>query len=210
MKKNPENFDNLENILVGTKNVLDAEDNAREKGLHLSRQITRLSAKAIKKIHQQDFKESSLILKQAYDMLKEVKTILKEFPEIYFAGFLHNAEKELIEGLVTYHLLKDGLIFTPDKEFDIISYLHGVSEAIGEIRRHILDCIRKDEPEDIEHLLNVMDEFYYFLISFDYSEALTRGLRRSVDAMRSLIERTRSEVSIVINQKRLEKLFRKI
>ena len=209
MKKNLKSFDCLEKILVDTKNFLDAEDKAREKGLDLCRQITRLSAKAIKKIHQRDFKESTLLLEQAYDMLKEVKDGLKEFPEIYFAGFLHNAEKEIIEGFVTYHLLKDGLIFMPGKEFDRISYLHGVSEAIGEIRRHILDSIRKDETENIENLLNIMDEFYYFLISFDYTEALTRGLRRSVDAMRSLIERTRAEVSIVVHQKRIENSLRK-
>jgi translin len=210
MKKNFKDFNRLEKILIDTKNFFDSEDGAREKGISLCRQITRFSAKAIKKIHQHDFKESLDILNQAFDMLKETKSMLKKFPEIYFAGFLHNAEKELIEGFVTYYLLKDNTLFIPDNDIDRISYLHGISEAIGEIRRHILDCIRKQETENIDSLLNIMDEFYYFLISFDYPEAITRGLRRSVDAMRSLIERTRSEVSIVTHQKRLEDLLKKL
>ncbi len=209
MGKNIKKIEELEKILVNTKEFFDSEDKSREKGLDLCRQITRLSAKAIKKIHQQDFKESMSLLQQASELLKEAKATLNKFPEIYFAGFLHNAEKELMEGLITYYILKEETLFTPGMEFDRISYLHGISEAIGEIRRHILDCIRRDEMENVEKLLNAMDEFYYFLISFDYQEALTRGLRRSVDAMRSLIERTRAEVSIVVHQKRLENLLKK-
>jgi len=209
MKKKFKKFEDMEKIAQDIKNLLDAKDKAREKGLSLSRQITRMSAKAIKKIHQQDFKESKILLDEAILMLKEAKKELKPIPEIYFAGFVHNAEKELIEGLVTYNLLKDKTIFTFEgDEFDKISYLHGVAESIGEIRRHILDCIRKEETSEIETLLDIMDEFYSFLILFDYQEGITRGLRRSVDAMRGLLERTRAEVSLVISQKRLETLLK--
>jgi translin len=209
MNKKIKNLESMEKLAQNIKNLLDAKDKAREKGLSLCRQITRMSAKSIKKIHQQDFKESKILLDESISLLKETKKVLKEFPEIYFAGFLHNAEKELIEGLVTYHLLKDKTVFTIDSdEFDRISYLHGVAESIGEIRRHILDCIRKEETNEIEKLLDIMDEFYCFLISFDYQEGITRGLRRSVDAMRGLLERTRAEVSLVMSQKRLETLLK--
>jgi len=206
MKKRKEQAADLENLEKKFKDLFDSSDFAREEGLKLSRQIGRVAAQAIKKMHQGDFNASYALLEEGITTLKKAKTILADFPEIRFAGFLHNGEKELLEGLVTYSILKDRMIFIPDfKVFDKISYLHGLAESIGEVRRYILDSIRREDFSNVEELLDMMDDIYYFLLSFDYQESLTRGLRRSVDMMRGLLERTRSEVTLVTQQKNLEK-----
>lgn len=195
----------LEELEKDFSSLFDDEDKAREQALKLSREITRFSSQAIKNIHHLEFKQAKDFLVSAEKSLKNAKNILVDFPEIRYAGFIHNAEKELIEGLIFYTLIMEDKIYIPDfNEFDYISYLHGLSEAMGELRRYILDRIRKNEVDNLEYYLSLMDDVYYFLTSFDYPDALTRGLRRSVDVLRSLIEKTRSEITLVLQHKSLE------
>jgi translin len=203
MKKIQKQLEKLENDI---RDFFDVSDSLREKSLKISRDVTRLSAKAIKKIHQGDMKESMKLLNEAKRLLVEAKKNLKCFPEILYAGFIHNAEKELIEGFVFFELVRKNTLFVPDFDtFDKISWLHGLSEAMGELRRYILDCIRKDQIEKIEQLLSLMDDVYYFLSSFDYPDMLSRNLRRNVDALRGILERTRADVTLICQQKQLER-----
>lgn len=196
----------LEKLEKNLKDFFDREDKAREQALKLSREVIRLSSQAIKKIHHTDFQLAKNLLLSAKKSLKTAKEAVAHFPEIRYSGFIHNAEKEIIEGMVLYCLLTEKNIYIDDfNEFDSISYLHGLSEAMGELRRHTLDKIRKNETEEIEHFLSLMDDVYFFLASLDYPDALTRGLRRAVDVLRSIVEKTRSEVTLVLQQKVLEK-----
>ncbi len=192
------------------RDFFESEDNAREKSLKMSREVTRLSSRAIKKIHQGELEESRKLLEQAISMLIAARQELIKFPEIQYAGFLHNAEKELIEGLIFYRILKEKSLFIPDfNVFDRISFMHGLAEAMGELRRHILDKIRTDETDELEAWLSFMDEVYYFLSSFDYPDVITRGLRRSVDVLRQILEKTRADITLVLAQKSLEKKLEK-
>ncbi|HOL49844.1 MAG TPA: haloacid dehalogenase [bacterium] len=196
----------LENLEKDIRDFFETEDKIREQTLKLSRDVTRCSARAIKKLHQGDFEESQKLLEQAMSSLVNAKKILAGFPEILYAGFVHNAEKELIEGLVFYRIVKENSLFVPDFDvFDRISYLHGIAEAMGELRRHILDQIRQDNTKNMEQFLSLMDEVYYFSSSFDYPDVITRGLRRTVDVLRAIVEKTRADITLVLQQKKFEK-----
>ncbi|MCM8789195.1 MAG: hypothetical protein NC907_05335 [Candidatus Omnitrophica bacterium] len=200
----------LEKLEKEFRDFFESQDRSREQSLKLSREITRLSSKAIKKMHQKEFDQARKLLDQATSLLISARQGLIKFPEIQYAGFLHNAEKEIIEGLVLYRILKEKTIFIPDFEvFDRVSFLHGLSEAMGELRRNILDRIRKNDPANLGNMLSVMDDVYYFLNSFDYPDALTRGLRRSVDVLRSIVEKTRADITLILQQKSFEKKLQK-
>ncbi|MCK9266149.1 hypothetical protein M0P98_04595 [bacterium] len=179
------------------KTLFDKEDAVREKSLKLSREVGRMAADSIKKIHQRNFKEAEEEIQEALLILKEAKKTLKSCPEIFYAGFLHASEKELAEAVVTFHIIKNGKIPDPDKYgFDYKSFLHGMCESNGELRRYMLDEMRKGEIEKCEKMLDMMDDIYYFLLNFQYADAITRSLRRQVDYVRSMLERARSEVTL--------------
>lgn len=179
------------------KNFFEQEDAAREKSLKLSREVGRMAADSIKKIHQRFYGEAEKEMKEAFSFLKSAKKILKSFPEIMYAGYLHAAEKELAEAVITFNIIKNGEIPSPEEYgFDYKSYLHGLCECNGELRRYMLDEIRKGEIEKCEKMLTVMDDIYFFLLNFQYTDAITRSLRRQVDYVRSMLERARSEVTL--------------
>lgn len=195
----------LEKLEKDFKDFFDSIDRAREQSLKLSRDITRLSSRAIKKLHQNDFEQSRKLLHQATTLLLSARKTVVKFPEIQYAGFLHNAEKELIEGLIFYSILKENSLFIPDfKIFDRISFLHGLCEAIGELRRNVLDRIRRNEIDSLENTLSLMDDVYYFVSCFDYPDVITRNLRRSLDVLRSIVEKTRADITLILQQKSLE------
>lgn len=184
----------LENKL---KNLFEKEDSAREKALKLSRDIGRMSADSIKKIHQRRYSDAEKEIKEALGVLGDAKVVLKDFPEMRYAGFLHSAEKELAEAVITLHIIKDGRVPVPDEYgFDYKSYLHGLCESNGELRRYMLDEIRKGNLTQCEKMLEMMDDIYFFLLNFQYTDAVTRSLRRQVDYVRSMLERARSEVTL--------------
>lgn len=179
------------------KNFFEKEDGAREKSLKLSREIGRMAADSIKKIHQRQYVEAEKEMEQALAILKNARAVLKDFPEIRYAGFLHAAEKELAEAVITFNIIKNGKIPVPDDYgFDYKSYLHGLCESNGELRRYMLDEIRKGNLKQCEKMLEMMDDIYFFLLNFQYTDAITRSLRRQVDYVRSMLERARSEVTL--------------
>jgi len=187
----------LEKIREKIETFFKNEDDIRENCIRFCREITRLSSSAIKNIHQGKFKIAEKMLNEGLKILNLTKNNLKNFPEIYFAGFLHSAEKELIEGIVTFNLIYKKEIPNPEKyKFDYVSYLHGVAESTGEIRRYLLDNLRRNKTVENEFYLEIMDEIYFFLLSFNYPDAITRSLRKQVDYVRSILEKTRSEITL--------------
>ncbi|MCM8759485.1 MAG: haloacid dehalogenase [Candidatus Omnitrophica bacterium] len=206
MKKTHQKQTELERLEKEFRDFFENIDIAREQSLKLSREVTRLSSRAIKKLHQQNYDEAQKLLEQATTLLISARQAVIKFPEVQYAGFLHNAEKELIEGLIFFKILKDNSIFIPDFDaFDRISFLHGLCEAMGELRRNILDRIRKDQVEDLENMLSLMDDVYYFVSCFDYPDVITRNLRRVLDVLRSTVEKTRADITLTLQQKSLEK-----
>lgn len=180
---------------IGKKiwNFLEKEDRVRESSLYKLREILRKSSLSIKKIHQGDFKESKKLINECEKKLKEIKKELKKYPEIYYQGFLHQTEKEVIEAKSVLTIIEKKEV--PDiEDFDPVSYLHGICESLGEIRRYVLDRIRKGE-DNLEDYLKIMDEIYFFLLNFQFTDSITRSLRKQIDYARGIIEKTRGEIT---------------
>lgn len=191
----------LSKISEAIRERLDAKSQAREKGLHLSRKAIRSCANSIRAVHRDEMETAAKLRAEAREALTGAQAAMEPFPDIYYAGYLQDAEKEYAEADATAALISGEPIKTPeDLGVGDAPYLNGLAEAIGELRRHLLDLMRHGHLERSEELLNAMDEIYYVLTSMDYPDAMTGGLRRSTDVARSIIERTRGDLSLTIVQ----------
>ncbi len=194
----------LESINVRIRESLEAKNRAREIALPKARQVIRSASLAIRAIHRERYDEAKKHLEASKTSLVEAQSALKAYPEIYFAGFLQDAEKEYSEGMTTFALVTDTPLPNPDElGIGYPPYLSGIGEAMGELRRHILDIIRQGKLTEGERFLTIMDDVYYFLISFDYPDALTPGLRRITDLARSVMEKTRGDLTTSMRQHQL-------
>ena len=183
----------------------DAKDAAREQALSRAREVIRNSANAIRAIHRGEFEEAMALMEESTRLLREADELLKGHPDIYYAGFIHDAQKEHAEAHQTYALIRGEALPDPDElGVGYAAYLNGLGEAVGELRRHALDRIRHNELDWGEGILAAMDEIYYAMVSFDYPTAISGGLKRTADVTRSLIERTRGDITNAIRQQRLE------
>lgn len=190
---------NLDEIGKKIKKLFENEDRIREESLRITREITRISKKSISELHKGRYKFAERYINKAIEELNILKKKLKKYPEIYYAGFLHLCEKEVIEAIISLYLIRKKEIPRPEKyNFDLISFLHGLSESTGELRRYILDNIRKGKIDGIEDYLEIMDIIYNFLLNFNYPENITRSLRRQIDYVRGIVERTRSDITYAI------------
>ena len=183
----------------------EAKDVAREHALKLSRNIVRLSSKAIKSIHRKQFDQAKDIIVEAGALNTEIKSILADHPELYFAGFVEHAQQEYAEATILYSIIKENKI--PDTtEIDVedSAYLMGLGDVVGELRRVILDLIRLDKTAEGEKYLDIMDDIYTNILLFDFPDALLKGLRHKSDVARSLVERTRGELTNAMGQAKLK------
>ena len=186
----------LERVYEKISKKFTAIDHEREYAYSTHREIIKYSSLAIRSAHRKQFEEAAEFLKKSKELIEEVKKRLSCFPEIYFAGFVHDAQKEFAEANITYAIIKDQSLPDPDSiGVDYPAYLNGLGESVGELRRFVLDAIRHKEHQDYENVLSVMDEIYYLLTSVDYPDAITKGLRRTTDVARSIIEKTRGDLT---------------
>jgi len=184
---------------------LTKKHEVREAGLKIGRGVIRLSANAIRAVHRQEFKQARQLLDEAELLLNKSKEILASFPDIYHAGYLSDARKEYSEGHLTLALISGMDLPMPDDlGVDIAPFLNGMGEAVGEVRRYILDSLRRNDFEKCEHLLDLMDAIYTLLVTMDYPEAITGGLRRTTDMTRGILERTRGDLTMALQQRNLE------
>ena len=184
---------------------LTSRNRDREEGLSVSREVIRLSANAIRAVHRTDFDEAARLIATAESRLQDAEHIRSDSPLIYNAGFLNDARKEFTEANVTLAVISGRDIPTAeDLGVDPSAYLNGMAEVIGELRRYILDSLRRDIVERCEELMEVMDEIYGVLVTVDFPEAVTGGLRHTTDAMRAVLERTRGDLTIALRQRSLE------
>lgn len=172
----------------------DAKTAAREVALTKARDAIRSCSNAIRAMHRHETEQASELVRQAQSHLDEARRALAEHPEILHAGFVHDAEKEVAEARLTFALTTGGDV-PSHVEMGIppAAYAKGMAEAIGELRRHILDLMRQNDLKRCEELLASMDEMYFVLTSMDYPDAVTHGLRRLTDVARAIIERTRGD-----------------
>jgi translin len=198
--------DDLEDIAAKLRPYFAAEDEAREKTLRSCRQVIRYSGDAIRAVHRQEHGKARQLLDSAHELLREINHDLVGHGKLLHSGFIHDAQKEFAEGCITLALIA-GRDLPEPKPLGVsnAAYLDGLGESVGELRRYILDSLRRDDFSRCEELLTIMDEIYGVLITMDFPELLAHGLRRTTDAVRGIIERTRGDLTVSLRQKNLEK-----
>ena len=186
------------------RTILDARFAAREKGITGSRKVIRASANAIRALHRSEWEEAERLIGDAEQELTEIWAALEGQPELVGAGFVSDAAKEYAEARITQAVfLEEEIPGFEDLSMDPVPYLHGLGEAVGEMRRRMLDMLRDEKLEEAEALLDHMDEIVDNLATVDYPDGMTSGLRRTTDVSRSLVERSRSDLTATIVQERL-------
>lgn len=177
---------------------------AREAALVAARKAIRSSANAIRAIHRAETDEAARLMDQARTALDEGEAATEEHLDVRHAGFLHDAQKEYAEARLTEAMVLGKDLPTAD-ELRVAppAYLNGMAETIGEARRAVLDLLRTGEAERAEEILQAMDDMYYVLVSMDYPDAITANLRRATDVARSIIERTRGDLTVSLIQRDL-------
>lgn len=201
----------LEKIAEQIHKDFEAHTAARDQALTHARSLTRHCAQAIRAVHRGEKDVARKLLDDAGKLAKALRDSVQEYPSIYYAGYSQDALKEFAEANIVYALVDSGKLPTP-KELGLenAAYLKGLSEAVGEMRRRCLDILRSGHSEEVERLLEHMNEIYAVLVTMDYPDAVTGGLRRLTDISRSLIERTRGDITVSVRQERLEKQLRNV
>jgi translin len=197
--------ENLEVISERIRLDFTAQDAAREKAMPLSREVIRLAGHTIRSIHRHELDTARNTLAEARRLLSEARNSLKDCVELPNTHFVWDAEKEFAEASMTLALVLGEVIPSPeDLDVDNAAYLNGMAEGASELRRYLLDSMRKGDYARGEELLGDMDGIYSVLVTMDFPDSITGGLRRTTDALRGVLEKTRSDLTLSVQQKRLE------
>lgn len=196
---------NLDDISGGVRRRFDQRMEARERALPAARRAIRSCANAIRAIHRSEWDVAHHLMDEARAAIDDGLEAVRDHPEIRYAGYLQDAQKEYAEARITEAVVTGAPNLPTPEELGVedAPYLNGMAEAIGEARRHLLDLLRQGYVDRGETILSAMDDMYYVLVSMDYPDAITLNLRRSTDVARSLIEKTRGDLSIGIVQRDL-------
>lgn len=198
-------MDRLNDIAEEALEALASRHKTREMALELSRRLIRHSANTIRAVHRGEFEKAKEMLDEGRVVVEQFGADLADERGIYEAGYVQDALKEYAEASITYALLAGQPLPSPGElRIDYPAYLNGLAEAMGEMRRATLDLMRRGELEKGEALLKIMDEVYGILVTVDYPDAITRGLRRTTDMVRGVLERTRGDLTMAVRQQRLE------
>lgn len=196
----------LDEIMAGVRENFTAKHRAREQALPRCREVIRLSANGIRAVHRDEFAQAADLLAQATALLREIRGALAGHADIFFAGFVHDAQKEHAEAALTLALIRGDTLPSPaDLAVEHAAYLNGMGEAVGELRRYLLDSLRDGDVARCERYLRAMDDIYDVLVTVDYPDAITGGLRRTTDVTRGILERTRGDLTTAARQAQLER-----
>jgi translin len=199
-------MENLNSIADQAHEVFETLTRARDQALINARQLTRKSAHTIRAIHRLDREEALSLLAEARDLKQKLFTDLSDYPTLLYAGYTMDAIKEFVEASITYALIVDDPLPNPDElGVEPATYMNGLAEVSGELRRRVLDILRHGYSEEAERLLSIMDDIYSVLVTIDYPDAITYGLRRQTDLVRGIVERTRGDMTIALQEERLKK-----
>lgn len=194
----------LDTIAEGIREILEAKHSAREEALERSRALIRHCANAIRSIHREEWESAREQLERASERAKEMSEGVYAFPELYHSGYVQDALKEYVEAELTYAMVKgQPLPSTSDLGVEPATYLNGLAEAASELRRRVLDILRHQHNDEAERLMAMMDDVYGVLITFDFPDAVSGGLRRRVDSLRGVLERTRGDLTSSFSRQRL-------
>jgi translin len=198
-------MEHLEAIAERIHQAFEARTAARDRALAQARTLTRSCAHAIRAIHRDERELAQQHLEDARAMVSSLRADLAEYPDLFFAGYTQDALKEFAEANIVYALVGDEVLPTPEElGLEHSTYMNGLAEAAGELRRRCLDILRHGYSQEAERLLDHMDNIYAVLVTMDYPDAVTGGLRRQTDIVRSVTERTRGDLTISLRQEHLE------
>ena len=185
--------------------MLESKHKAREVTLAACRKTIQACAASIRAVHREQYDTAEELSAQAAAHLSEAMAAVEEHPDIRHAGFVHDASKEYAEARMTLAFVRGDPLPGADElvGVEVQAYLNGMAEAASELRRYILDLLRRGRPERGEELLGYMDEVYSLLVTIDFPDAMTGGLRRTTDALRGVLERTRGDLTTTLLQSRL-------
>lgn len=197
----------LENISDKIRVALSVKDSEREKCLKSCREIIRLSSTSIRAIHRHEKEQAAQLISSAAELvLKTQNDLEKKHPDLLNANYIHDSFKEYAEASITYAIICDRTVPDPDKlRIPYPAYLNGLAESVGELRRFVLDSLRSNVFHVAEELLSIMDHIYTILVTMDFPDAITYGLRRNTDSVRGIIEKTRGDLTLLIQNNQLQK-----
>lgn len=202
----------LEEISERIHQSFDARTAARDQALAQTRLLTRHCAHAIRAVHRDEYELASSHIAEAQQMVATLQSDLRsKYPDLYYSGYTQDALKEFAEASIVFSLVQTENLPQPEElNLEYATYLQGLAEAAGELRRRCLDLLRNDHSKDAERLLSYMDDIYTILVTMDYPDAVTGGLRRLTDIVRGVTERTRGDLTISQRQAQLEASLRRL
>jgi translin len=205
-------MEKLESIANQIREQFDARTAARDQALTQARALTRACSQAIRAVHRDEDETMNAHLGEARQLAESLRLgLMKQHPDLYYAGYTQDALKEFVEANATCALIKNQPLPDPQGlEVEYNTYLNGLSEVIGELRRRSLDILRHGYSAEVERLLTSMDDIYSILVTMDYPDAITNGLRRQTDVARSIIERTRGDITFSLRGEHLERAIRRL
>jgi translin len=194
----------LESIANQIREKFDVLTALRDQALSEARQLTRACSLAIRAVHRDDKEVMEGHLNDARALADKLRNELVDYPDLFYAGYTQDALKEFVEANVTCALIQNQPLLTPEElHVEESTFLNGLAEVVGELRRRTLDILRSGYSEEAERLLGYMDEIYSVLVTMDYPDAITNGLRRQTDLARGIIEKTRGDVTFSLRGQHL-------
>lgn len=204
-------MDHLDVIGEQIRQHLEDKNTARDRALQHSRTLIRHCAHAIRAVHREERALAQDHLAEARELVHALREGLAAYPDLYHAGYTQDALKEYAEASILAALIeKEPLPKPEDLGVEYASYLGGLGEAAGELRRRVLDTLRRDETPEAERLLAAMDDIYGLLVTIDYPDAITGNLRRITDMVRGVVERTRGDLTTSVQQQELKHALRAV
>jgi translin len=197
--------DRLESIIESISAEMEGMNTVREATLNRARKLVRECAETIRAIHRQEWETAQQGLAAAKNIMDELVAGTQPYPELYHSGYTQDALQEYVEAHLTYALIRN--LPLPNHNHLTVSaatYINGLAEAATELRRYILDILRHGHAEESERLLEMMDSIYSYLITIDFTDAITHGLRRRTDVVRTVLERTRGDLTTSFRQQQLQ------
>jgi translin len=194
-------MEKLDGIVEEIRSEFEAKSAVRDTALQRSRTLIRYCANAIRAAHRGDWAESEELLSTASQAARELAADLDPYPDLFYAGYTQDALKEYVEAEMVHAFMRDGDLPTPGGlGVEAPAYLKGLAEAASELRRHALDLMRQNRLERAEDMLSIMDEVYSQLMTVDFPDSITAGLRRTTDMLRGVVHRTRGDLTTALRQ----------
>jgi len=204
-----EELGGFETLAAELRQIMEAQNAAREQALRQCRETIRTAAVAIRAVHRMEFEEAESLLRAARQCVDALHSALSTHPSLLAAGYVHDAEKEYVEAEVVHAIVRGREVPAPAAlGVGPAAYLNGLAEAGSECRRYVLDRLRAGATDEADRVLRIMDDIYFELVTFDFPDAITGNLRRTTDAFRAVLERTRGDLTVALQQRALEQALR--